>query len=59
MIEPFIVLNFREYHNNPKYWNRQAFANSIDPDQTLQNAVPDQSLHCLPYIGQYFRYINR
>ena len=23
------------YHNNPKYLDRQAYANSVDPDQTL------------------------
>ena len=23
------------YRNNPKYWDRYAFANSTDPDQTL------------------------
>ena len=26
-------------HNNPKYWDRQAFANSVDPYQMLQKAV--------------------
>ena len=36
------------YHNNPKYWDRQAWANSVDPDQMLQNAASDQGLHCLP-----------
>ena len=34
----------QNYHNNPKYWDRQAFANSVDPDQTLQ---------------QYFKHIKR
>ena len=42
------------YPNNPKYWDRQAFANSVDSDQKLQNMVSDQGLHCLP-----FRHINR
>ena len=36
--------------NNPKYWHTQAFANSVDPDETLQNAVSHQDLHCLSYI---------
>ena len=27
---------FHVYCNSPKYWNRQAFANSVDPDQLLQ-----------------------
>ena len=31
---------------------------SLDPDQLPQNASFDQSLHCLPYIQQYFRHIN-
>ena len=37
-------------HNNPKYWARYVFANSVDPDQMLQNAASDQGLHCLSYI---------
>ena len=28
---------FYTYCNNPKCWNRQAWANNVDPDQTLQN----------------------
>ena len=35
------------YHNYPKYWDRQAIANSVDPDHTLQNTASDQALHCL------------
>ena len=31
------VCNLTAYSNNPKYWDRQAFANSVDPDQMLQN----------------------
>ena len=27
------------YCNNPKYWNRQAWVNSVDPNQMLQNTV--------------------
>ena len=30
------------YRNNPKYWDRQAFANSVDPDQIWQNTASDQ-----------------
>ena len=29
------------------YWNRQARANSVDPDQTPQNAASNQGLHSL------------
>ena len=47
------------YRNNPGYWDRQAFANSVDPDQTPQYAASDQGLHCLPYIQQYFKHIKR
>ena len=41
------------YGKNPKYWYKRAWANSVDPDQTPQNAASDQSLHCLPLIQQY------
>ena len=51
--------NTNRYRNNPKYWDRYAFAKSEDPDQTPQNAASDKGLHCLPYIQQYFRHINR
>ena len=43
------------YRNNLKYWDRLAFANSIDPDQMPQNVASDQGLHCLLYIQQYIR----
>ena len=43
-----------QYHNNPKYWERQALAISVDPDKTSQNAASDEGLHCLPLIQQYF-----
>ena len=46
------------YHNSPNYWDRQAWANSIVPDQMLQNAASDQGLHCLPLLQQYFKQIN-
>ena len=44
---------------NPKYWGRQAFANSVDPDHMPQIVASDQGLHCLQDIQQYFRHINR
>ena len=34
-------------HNSTKYQHRQAWANSVDPDQTLQNTASDHGLHCL------------
>ena len=36
---------FHEYSNDPKFLDRQVWANSVDPDQT----APDQGLHCLPF----------
>ena len=42
----------------PKYWNRQSWANSVDPDQTPQNAASDQGLHCLPLIQQQLNMIS-
>ena len=41
------------------YLDRKAFANSVDPDQMLQNVASHQGLHCLPYIQQYFKCIKR
>ena len=32
------------------YWDRQAWGNSVDPDQMQHNVATDQSLHCLPLI---------
>ena len=54
-----LMWNKMLYYNNPKYWDRMALANNVNPDQTLQNETSDQSLHCLSYKQQYFRYINR
>ena len=36
-----------------KYLDRQAVADIVDPDETLQNVVSDQGLHCLPLIQQF------
>ena len=47
------------YCNNPKYWDRRAFANSVDPDQMPQNAASDQGLHCLPYMQRYSRHTKK
>ena len=38
----------------PSIGDRQIFANSVDPDQMMQNEAYDQGLHCLTYIQQYF-----
>ena len=54
---PLDFISSLEIQNNvyriyPKYWNKQIPANSADPDQTSQNAVSDQDLHCLLLILQ-------
>ena len=41
----YIFLSFSEfseriYHNNPKFWNRQARVNSVVPDQMLTLKAP-------------------
>ena len=33
--------------------DRQAWANSLDPDETPQNAASHLGLHCLPLILQF------
>ena len=43
-----------EYHSYPKFLDKQALANSANPDQTAPSPVlleeqSDQGLHCLPY----------
>ena len=40
------------YRDIPKYWDRQVWANSVDPDQMLKNAVSDQDPHCLQLVQQ-------
>ena len=35
------------------YLARQAWANSVDPDETQQNVASHQGLHCLPLIQQF------
>ena len=40
-------------HIYPKYWDRQARENSVDPDQTPHNAASDLGLHCLPLIQHF------
>ena len=34
------------------YLERQAWANSVDPNQTPQNTTSDQGLHCFPLVQQ-------
>ena len=44
----FFFFFSRKNRNNPKHWDRRAWANSVDPDQMLQNAASVQGLYCLP-----------
>ena len=37
------------YRNVPKFWDRQVWANSADPDQTAHQEQSDQGLHCLQF----------
>ena len=37
------------YHIHPKYKDRQARANSVDPYQTPRSAASDQNLDFLPF----------
>ena len=46
----FRIDYYRIYH---MYSDRQAWANSLDPDETLRNAVSHLGLHCLPLIQQF------
>ena len=38
----------------PYVSDRQAWANSLDPDEMLQNAVSHLGIHCLPCIQQHW-----
>ena len=46
-------MEYSDYRIDPKYWDRHAWANSADPDQTPRPAASDQGLHCLPIIQQF------
>ena len=46
------------YRNNPKYWDRQAFANNVDPDQMLLNVASNQDLPVFAIQQQYFKQVN-
>ena len=45
-----ILLYYRTYST---YSDKQAWANSVDPNQTPQNAASYQGLHCLPLTQQF------
>ena len=39
------------------YSDRQAWANSVDPDQTPRSAASDQGLHCLSLIQHFYTHL--
>ena len=41
------------YHIYCKYSDRQAWANSVHPDEMPQNVASHQGLHCLPLIQKF------
>ena len=45
---------FTVYHNDPKFLDRQVWANSADPDQTAPEEQSDQGLHCLQFCLHLF-----
>ena len=42
-----------DYRIDRIFSDRQAWANSVDPDETPQNAASHQGLQCLPVIQQF------
>ena len=47
-----------KYHIYLMYSDKQAWANSVDPDEMPQNAASHQALHCLPFIQQFLDTIS-
>ena len=48
-----LIVNNCELYNNNTYLEGQAWANSVDLDEMLQNVASPQGLHCLPFIQQF------
>ena len=49
----YVLDYYHAYRSYPEYTDRQALANSVDPDQTPRNAASDQNLLCLSFIPQF------
>ena len=49
----YSVCSFKTYSIYRIFSDRQAWANSVDPDEKLQNAASHQGLHCLPLIQPF------
>ena len=47
------LIDYNEYRIYRMYSDRQAWANSVDPDETPQNAASRQGLHCLLLIQHF------
>ena len=43
----------KKYHIYHMYTDRQASANSVDPDEMPQKAASHQDLHCLRLVQQF------
>ena len=41
------------YYIYPKYWDRQAWADCADPDQTIQNVASEQGIQSMQPIQQF------
>ena len=46
------------YRNDPKFSDKQVWANSADPDQTALEEQSDQGLHCLLFHLHLFDEIH-
>ena len=46
------------YRNDPKFPDKQVWANSADPDQTALEEQSDQGLHCLLFHLHLFDEIH-
>ena len=48
------ILTYKiSYCNNPKYWDRESLANTLDQVQRLQNWTSDQGLLCLRFLKKF------
>ena len=52
-LESFTQLDLTTYRIYRMFSDRQAWASSVDPNETPQNAASHQGLHCLPLIQQF------
>ena len=57
----YLLLYLPQYHNDPKFSNRQVWANIADPDQTAPRAIPFASFwqNSLRFIGLFSWILGR